>query len=164
MISFSSQQVKGATPALCCVCKADLKASEVRDSEHTLQGVAAGQSVCGVGAAEWPDVGMQESELKCEELESSTSVHLYTDSNPSESHSSPHNPLNTENGEEQHTEHAIHTPQMMCSVTLVDCRAMVELNGNVPQEEHLNDGSVHAEEPEEPAEPDEANDDFCPSG
>ncbi|KAB5523777.1 hypothetical protein PHYPO_G00156340 [Pangasianodon hypophthalmus] len=159
---LSNQQVTGATPALCSMCKADLNPSEVRDSEHTLQGAdAVVHSVCGVGAAEWPDAGPQESEFKCEVDEPSTSVCLYSDPNPTESRSSPHTPPKTFNGEEQHS---IHTPLMMCSVTLVDCRTMVELNGNITQQEDLDDGSVHAEEPEEPEEPDEADeDDFCPS-
>lgn len=152
----------GATPALCSVCKADLNTSEV--SDHKLQVEAAGQRECGVGPAEWLDFGPQENKLKTEETETSTSVHVYSDPNPTGSHSRPHMSPNTFNGEEQDT---LHTPLMMCSVTLVDCRTMVELNRSITQEEPLNDVSVDAEEPEEPAEPEEPDDgseDFCPSG
>ncbi|XP_060755610.1 zinc finger protein 501-like isoform X2 [Neoarius graeffei] len=131
-----SNQVMGSTPALYSVCKADLNPSEVRVSEHT---------------AEWPGFDPHKREFKCEEDELSTSVHLYSDPNPTESHSSPHTPLKTFNGEEQHT---IHTP-LRCSVTLVDCRAMVEMNGDTTQEEDLHDGSVHAEEPEQRGDTDE---------
>lgn len=108
-------------------------------------------------AAEWPEVSCGASELKNEEDEPSTSVRSYGDQNSAETHSSPHTPLKTFGSEDQHTEH---TPLMMCSVTLVDCRTMVELNGNITQEEDLDDGSVHTEEPEEP---EEASDEFCSS-
>ncbi|XP_060755604.1 zinc finger protein OZF-like isoform X2 [Neoarius graeffei] len=150
-----SNQVMRSTPVLCSKCKSDLNPSEVRVSEHTLQGVEGVQSVCGGDAAEWPDVSPQERE-KCEENKPSTSVHLYSDPNPTESHSSPNTSRKTFNSEEQHT---IHTP-LRCSVTLMDCRPMVEMNGDTTQEEDLHDGSVHAEEPEEL---DGASDDFCPS-
>ncbi|XP_053472293.1 zinc finger protein 883 [Ictalurus furcatus] len=153
-LKLSSQEVTGATPALCSMCKSDLNTSDVRDSEPTLQGVDAVQSACGAGAEEFRDVGPQESELKCEEHEPSTSVRLYRDPYPTESHSAPHTPLKTFDGEEQHT---AHTPVMTCSVTLVDCKTTVELNGNITPEEDLDDGSVHAEEP------DEASDEVCPS-
>ncbi|XP_058237046.1 zinc finger protein 250-like isoform X3 [Hemibagrus wyckioides] len=148
-------QVCGSPPALCSVCKADLNPS--RGSDHMLQDDAV-DGVCA--AAEWPDDAPQESELKCEEDEPSTSVGSHGSQNPGETCSSPHTPLKTFSAEEQHAEH---TPLMMCSVTLVDCRTMVELNGNITQEEELDDGSVHAEEPEEPEEPEEGSDEFCPS-
>lgn len=163
----------GSASALCCVCKADLNTSAVRDNAHTPPGMAAGQNVCGaVDEAGWSDVSTQHAELKREELEPSTSGHLCSDPDPVESRSSPHTPLN---GEEQHLTHT-----SLASVTLVACRSVVELNRNVTREEHLSDGTVHAEEagepegpgepeeagePEEPGEleePDEASDDFCP--
>lgn len=116
--------------------------------------------VCAAAAAEWPGDAPQENELKCEQDEPSTSVGSHGSQNPGDTCSSPHTPLKIFSAEEQHAEH---TPLMMCSVTLVDCRTMVELNGNITQEEELDDGSVHAEEPEELEEPEEASDEFCPS-
>lgn len=147
-----------------------------------MQGEDVGQNVCDIGDAEWPDPGPQESEFKPEELKRNTSVHLYSDLNPTESQSSPQTLLNTANSEEQQI---IHTPLMMCSVRLVDCKTIENrtenhiggVNINITQEEHLSDGSVHAEEPGEPVdpeeleelkadldEPDEGSDDFCPEG
>ncbi|KAF7689178.1 zinc finger protein 235-like isoform X1 [Silurus meridionalis] len=164
-LKLSNQQVMGSTPALCSACKADLSTSAERDSEHTLQVVDSLQSVCAGGEAEWPDVGLQESVTKCEKDEPSTSVNLHSDLNLL-THSSPHTPLKTSGGEEQN---ATHSP-LMCSFTLLDCRTVLEVNGNIRQEEQLEDGSALAEEPEEPEEPDEeleepdeASDDFCPS-
>ncbi|KAF5889830.1 zinc finger protein [Clarias magur] len=128
-----------ATPALCSVCKADLNTS---DSEHR-HGEDPEQSVCGDAAEEWPDGGPQESEP-------GPSVHLYSDVTPSESPPSEHALQTPLNCAEQN---ATRGPVMMCSVTLMDCRTKVEVNGNAAQEE----------DPDNPEGPDEACDDFCPS-
>lgn len=154
--------------------------AETQDSTQTPQREVVGQSVCVDEAAEWSDSGPQESECKRESLEPNTSVQFYSNPNPIESQSSPQTLLNASNGEEQQmmqANHTIHTPLMMCSVRLVDCRTMVELNRNVTQEEQLNDGSVRTEnhgEPEEAEESeelkveheeaDEVNDYLCPIG
>lgn len=158
----SFPQGSGATPALCSVCRADLNSSGASDPEHRLQAVDALQSVCAVAAADWSNVASQESELKCEEDEASTSAHVYSDQTSTESQSSAHTPLKVFSSEEEQPPEQ--TPLMMCSVTLVDCRTMVELNGNITREEgKLHDESAAAEEPEEPEELDDASDEFCPS-
>ncbi|KAM9454275.1 uncharacterized protein Hap1MRO34_020167 isoform 2-T3 [Clarias gariepinus] len=130
---------KTAAPALCTVCKADLNTS---GSKHD-HGEDVEQSVCGVGAEEWPDGGPQESEP-------GPSVHIYSDVTPSESPSSEHALQTPLNCAEQN---ATRGPVMMCSVTLMDCRTKVEMNGNAAQEE----------DPDNPEGPDEGCDDFCPS-
>ncbi|KAK1803146.1 hypothetical protein P4O66_021681 [Electrophorus voltai] len=138
-------------PNLSPMCKTQLNPTETlehdcsTEDQHILQDMEDEPSLCLVCAPEQTSVATMDSVCGCEnqsklqELEDvvpSLSLHCYSDPNPTEALSSDYD------GGNQHT---LQTPLKTCSVRLVDCRKMLELNENITAQGKLDNVSDYEE-------------------